>query len=101
MDCKILLLTVKKVLIREGINMNCALGHNVTLGDFTSLAPGVNLGGYTKIGNQTDMGIGVATKQFIEIGNNCVVGGQAMVIKSFPSNSIIKGVPAIQSENKK
>lgn len=83
------------------MNMNCALGHNVSLGDFTSLAPGVNLGGYTKIGDRTDMGIGAATKQFIEIAKGCVVGGQAMVTKSFPSDSIIKGVPAIQSENKK
>ena len=40
------------------------------------------------------MGIGAATKQFIEIGKGCVVGGQAMVVRNVPDELKIKGVPA-------
>lgn len=76
------------------MNMNCAIGHNASIHDFCSLAPGVNLGGYTTLGEQTDMGIGAATKQFIMIGSNCIIGGQAMVTKNTENGNSIKGVPA-------
>ncbi len=76
------------------LNMNCAVGHNVAIDDFSSLAPGVNLGGYTKIGKQTDIGIGAATKQFISIGENCIVGGQSMIVNNIVDNQKVKGIPA-------
>lgn len=76
------------------LNMNCALGHNATIGNFASFAPGVNLGGYTQIGDRTDMGIGSATKQFVKIGKDCVIGGQAMVIQNIEDDKKVKGVPA-------
>jgi len=76
------------------INMNCAIGHECSIGKFTSLAPGVNLGGNTIIGEFTEMGIGSSTKQFIHIGNNVQVGGQAMVVDNIKSDVRVKGVPA-------
>ncbi|MDP5027665.1 MAG: NeuD/PglB/VioB family sugar acetyltransferase [Flavobacterium sp.] len=76
------------------MNMNCAIGHNARIADFSSLAPGVNLGGYTSIGKRTDMGIGAATKQFITIGSDCVIGGQAMVVVNIKDNTTVKGIPA-------
>ncbi len=76
------------------MNMNCAIGHNATIADFVSFAPGVNLGGYTKIGKQTDIGIGTSTKQFISIGENCIVGGQSMIVNNIVDNQKVKGIPA-------
>ncbi|MBP9848356.1 MAG: NeuD/PglB/VioB family sugar acetyltransferase [Flavobacterium sp.] len=76
------------------MNMNCAIGHNVTISDFCSLAPGVNLGGHTKIEERTEMGIGSATKQNIKISHDCIIGGQAMVVKNVSCFDTIKGVPA-------
>ncbi len=76
------------------MNMNCAIGHNATIGDFVSLAPGVNLGGNTKIGKHTELGIGAATKQFISIGENCIVGGQSMIVNNIEDNQKVKGIPA-------
>lgn len=76
------------------LNMNCAIGHECQIGKFTSLAPGVNLGGNTIIGEFTEMGIGSATKQFTNIGDNVIVGGQAMVVNNISSNSKVKGIPA-------
>ena len=75
------------------LNMNCAIGHDCKIGDYTSLAPGVNLSGHTRIGKYVDVGIGASTIQDIIIGDNCVIGGQSMIISNIPSDSKIVGVP--------
>lgn len=76
------------------INMNCSLGHNCTIQSFTSLAPGVNLGGNTSIGCCVEMGIGASTVQSTVIGNNAIVGGQAMVVSNVSESDVVIGIPA-------
>lgn len=76
------------------INMNCSIGHNCTIQSFTSLAPGVNLGGNTHIGNCVEMGIGACTVQSTIIEDNVIVGGQAMVVSNISKSEIVVGVPA-------
>ena len=76
------------------MNMNCAVGHDSLIENFVSFSPGVNLGGNTKIGQLSEVGIGASTLQFIEIGSESIIGGNAMVTKLFPPKSKIKGVPA-------
>jgi sugar O-acyltransferase (sialic acid O-acetyltransferase NeuD family) len=76
------------------INMNCSLGHNSTIKSFSSLAPGVNLGGSTRIGSCVELGIGSSTVQGVLIDDNSKVGGQAMVISNVANSDIVIGVPA-------
>tara|TARA_R110000737_G_scaffold352064_1_gene396477 strand:+ start:28707 stop:29333 length:627 start_codon:yes stop_codon:yes gene_type:complete len=76
------------------LNMNCAVGHECKIGQFSSLAPGVNLGGNTIIGVNTELGIGSSTRQFIHIGDDVKVGGQSMVVNDLESGIHVKGVPA-------
>lgn len=76
------------------INMNCAIGHNCIIGKFSTLAPGVNLGGFTKVGCETDIGIGASTIQGISMGSNVQIGGQTMVIKDINSDEVVVGNPA-------
>lgn len=76
------------------VNMNCAIGHNTELNDFVSLAPGVNLGGYTQVGKRTQMGINSSTKQSTIIGSDCIIGGQSIVVENTNDNMTIKGIPA-------
>lgn len=75
------------------MNMNCAIGHDCHIGAFSSLAPGVNFGGNTRIGKGCDVGIGVATKQQVDIGDYSIIGGQAMVVRNVEKKSTIAGVP--------
>jgi len=75
------------------MNMNCAIGHDCTISDFASLSPGVNLGGNTNVGKQSEIGIGASTLQFINIGENAVVGGNCVVVRDVPSGLVVKGVP--------
>ena len=76
------------------INMNCSLGHNCSIQSFSSLAPGVNLGGNTKIGNCVEMGIGSSTVQGITIDDNAIIGGQAMVVSNISNADVVVGIPA-------
>lgn len=76
------------------INMNGAIGHNCLLQQYVTLAPGVNLGGFTEIGEATDIGIGTSTRQGTKIGKGVVVGGQSMVVQNINDNIKVKGVPA-------
>jgi sugar O-acyltransferase (sialic acid O-acetyltransferase NeuD family) len=76
------------------INMNCSLGHNCAIGSFSSLAPGVNFAGHSKVGKYVEIGIGASTIQNVEINDNAIVGGQAMVVAEFAEGDIVAGVPA-------
>ena len=75
------------------MNMNCALGHHALIGNFSSLAPGVDFGGHTSIGCGVDVGIGASTIQGVSIGDYSIIGGQTIVTKSFGSDSKIVGIP--------
>lgn len=76
------------------INMNCAIGHNCILESFVSLAPGVNLGGFTHLEEGSSLGIGVATRQKVRVGKGAVIGGQAMVVRDVAAGKTVMGVPA-------
>lgn len=76
------------------INMNCSLGHNCTIQSFTSLAPGVNLGGNTNVGCCVEIGIGASTIQSTIIGDNATIGGQAMVVSNVSESDVVVGIPA-------
>lgn len=76
------------------INAGCSIGHNVSIGHFATLAPGVNLAGFTEIEKGVDLGIGCCTIQKIRIGSSSIVGGQAMLIKDVAPGKTVVGVPA-------
>jgi sugar O-acyltransferase (sialic acid O-acetyltransferase NeuD family) len=75
------------------INMNCAIGHDSLIKKNSALAPGSNLAGHTKLLESVDFGIGAATKQYVTIGTNSIIGGNSMVITNVADNSTILGVP--------
>jgi acetyltransferase-like isoleucine patch superfamily enzyme len=50
--------------------------------------------GKVKIGNHCWIGAGAIILKNVELGDACVVGAGAVVTKSFPSGSVIAGVPA-------
>ena len=74
------------------INMNCAIGHNSIINSYTSLAPGVNLAGFTILHEAVNFGIGAATKQNIVVHQNAIIGGQAMLINDVDADAIVFGI---------
>lgn len=82
------------------INPNAKIGNNVVLRQQVTI--GNN--GYTSeaptIGDNVQIGAGAKIIGGIFIGNNSFVGANAVVTKSWPENSVLVGVPAINIADK-
>ena len=80
------------------IGCNCMIAQQVTIGGGNSRYPGV-----PSIGNNVEMSKGSIVMGGITIGDNVIIGANAVVNKPVPDNAIVAGVPArvlrIKSEN--
>lgn len=76
------------IIINQGasIGANATIRHQVTIGEKKGKSP--------KIGNNVDISMGAKIIGDITIGDNCIIGANAVVTKSFPDNSVLAGVPA-------
>ncbi len=81
------------------INLDCTIGHDVTMDDFATLAPGVHVSGCVHLGKRVYVGTGAVIingtqTDPIVIGDDAVIGAGACVTKSVPPNLTVVGVPA-------
>lgn len=71
------------------INLDCTVGHDVVMGDYTTLAPGVHVSGWVEFGKRVYVGTGAVIINGTEenpliIGDDAVIGAGACVTKSVP-----------------
>lgn len=76
------------------LNLLCTVGHDTTIGAYSSFMPSVNISGEVKIGECVYVGTGAKIINQLEIGNGTVVGAGAVVSKSLPGNCTAVGIPA-------
>lgn len=81
------------------VNMNCTVGHDVTVEDFVTLFPGVHVSGYVHLGKRVNVGAGAVIVNGVRdavltLGDDAVVGAGAVVTKSVPPGVTVVGVPA-------
>ena len=76
------------------VNMNAAIGHDVVLHNYSTLAPGACIGGAVSVGEGADVGIGASCKQGLSLGAHCRVGAGAAVIREVEAGQTVAGVPA-------
>ena len=81
------------------INLSCTVGHDVSLDDYVTLAPGVHISGKVAIGHGAYLGTGAVTvdggyDQPLSIGERAVVGAGAVVTRDVPAATTVVGVPA-------
>jgi sugar O-acyltransferase (sialic acid O-acetyltransferase NeuD family) len=94
------ILTTNIVLGRHvQINLDCTVGHDVIMGDYTTLAPGVHVSGCVRLGQRVYVGTGAViingTQELpLLIGDDAIIGAGACVIKSVPPGLTVVGVPA-------
>lgn len=74
------------------IGENCRIFQNVTIG--AKWPADHSPDGVPTIGDNVQIGAGAVLIGKIHIGNNCIVGANAVVTKDVPDNSIAVGVPA-------
>ncbi len=75
------------------LNTASTIDHDGIMHDFSSLAPGVSLGGNVEIGQYSAVSIGAVVVHKIMIGENSVIGAGAVVTKSIPANVVAYGTP--------
>ncbi len=77
------------------ISHDCEIGKNVVIYHQVTIGSKKDGGKAAKIGNNVTIYPGVKiVGEGIEIGDNCIIGANAVVTHSFPSNSVIVGIPA-------
>jgi sugar O-acyltransferase (sialic acid O-acetyltransferase NeuD family) len=81
------------------INLDCTIGHDVVMGDFSTLAPGVHISGNVHLGQRVYVGTGAViingtSDNPIIIGDDAVIGAAACVTKSVQPGLTVVGVPA-------
>ncbi|MGE3108680.1 MAG: NeuD/PglB/VioB family sugar acetyltransferase [Phycisphaerales bacterium] len=76
------------------INTGCIVEHECDIGENVHCAPGGVLGGRTRVGPDSLVGIGARTLPGAVIGAGAVVGAGAMVLKQVSDGTTVVGVPA-------
>lgn len=75
------------------IGPGCTLTRT-TVGDFTTISPGVDIAGDCTVGSGVLIGVGATIRNLITIGDNAVVGAGAVVVSDVPAGVTVAGVPA-------
>lgn len=78
------------------VNLITTIGHDVRIGQCTTVMPGCNISGNVSIGHTSMIGTGVQILQNLTLGAACKVGAGAVVTKSFGDSVTLVGVPARQ-----
>ncbi len=76
------------------VNLDCTIGHDANIGDFSTILPSVNVSGFVKTEECVSIGTGSAIIQGVNIGKNTVIGAGAVVVKDLPPNCTAVGSPA-------
>ena len=88
--------SVSDTIIRDYVKTDAMvhIGHDVTIEKNVEIAAGTIIGGFATVGENTFMGLNSTVKNRISIGQECLIGMGAAVMKSFPENLSIAGNPA-------
>src|SRR5512142_1989968 len=81
--------------------MGVVIGETAEVGSDVTLYHGVTLGGtslekgkrHPTLGDRVVVGAGAKLLGAIEIGDDCRIGANSVVVKSVPANSVVVGVP--------
>lgn len=77
------------------ISMGANIAHHSVLEEGTFISTGVNFGASIKAHRYAYIGISATVMTGVhELGENCMIGAGAVVIKDVPDNAVVVGVPA-------
>jgi sugar O-acyltransferase (sialic acid O-acetyltransferase NeuD family) len=76
------------------VNTAASVDHDVEIGDFAHVAPNATMGGASRLGTLSQLGIGAVIIHGVSIGAHSIVGAGAVVVKDIPDGVVAFGVPA-------
>jgi sugar O-acyltransferase (sialic acid O-acetyltransferase NeuD family) len=76
------------------LHVNATIGHDTTIADYVTIAPGANVSGRVQIGEGAFIGAGAIVLPDITIGREVTVGAGAVVTEDVPDRVVVAGAPA-------
>jgi sugar O-acyltransferase (sialic acid O-acetyltransferase NeuD family) len=81
------------------VNRSCDVSHDVVVGDYATLGPGVKVSGRVRIGARAYIGTNASIINGqpdapLLIGDDAVIGAAACVTRDVPPRTTVVGVPA-------
>ena len=76
------------------LNLHCTVGHDTVIGDFCTFSPGVHLSGNVRVEDYVECGTNSSVIPNVTLGEGCVIGAGAAVVKSIPAGKLAVGIPA-------
>lgn len=76
------------------INTRSSIDHDSNLQDFSSIAPGVSMGGNVWVGERSAVSIGATIKHGVKIGRDVVIGANSLVLSDVEDSCVAYGLPA-------
>lgn len=75
------------------INLSCTVGHDAIIEDFSTVYPGVNISGNTRIKSFVEVGTGTKIIQGKTINENIIIGAGSVVVKDLKDTGTYVGIP--------
>lgn len=76
------------------VNHGAVVDHDVTVGDFSHIAPLAALGGGVQIGRRVLVGSGASILPGVRVGDDVVIGAGSVVVDHLHEPGVYAGVPA-------
>jgi len=76
------------------LNVGCFIAHDCRVGAHVHVAPNVQMGGGSSVGDGTFCGTSSVILPNVSVGDWCIVGAGAVVIRDVEPRSMVVGVPA-------
>ncbi|MGG2084518.1 acetyltransferase [Lysinibacillus pakistanensis] len=76
------------------VNLNCTIGHDVHIKNFSTILPNSSISGNVLIEECVDFGTNATIIQGISIGAGTIIGAGAVVVRDLPANCTAVGAPA-------
>lgn len=76
------------------VNTQAIIGHHVTVSEHAVISSQVNLGGASKVGAKSYVGMGALVRELLTIGESSIVGMGSVVHRDIPDGVIALGDPA-------
>ena len=83
-------------ILADFVSVNCfsGIGHDVSVGKYTTLSSHVDLTGYVQVGDSVFFGSGAKTRPGIKIGSNAMIGMGSIIINNIEANSSTYSLPS-------
>jgi sugar O-acyltransferase (sialic acid O-acetyltransferase NeuD family) len=76
------------------VNLNCTIGHDATLGPWTSLSAQCDVTGHVRVADRVFMGSRASIIPGKSVGSRSIVGAGAVVVRDVPADVTVVGIPA-------